>query len=184
MESRFKIMNDRIIFDCNKLKVFLLIIPLGMFISGIQLILGLMPFEENYMWLDVFGLVFACIWTTVVGVMSFYLVFNIFKKTIVDSNGITVTFLAYKKEFAWMDVKDYGLSYSGKARGDGNIYDLYFSTKEQEFKNKCRKKLKGNMIKVIIVEDDYQNVIEKIIPFCQTKTCVTPFIGENRFHLL
>lgn len=184
MRSGFKISSEKIVFECNKLNLFLLIIPFCMFISGIQLISRLVPFEEDYTWFDVFGFAFACLWTAVVGVMSLYLVFNILKRTVADANGITVTFLSYKKEIAWINVKDYGLSYSGKARGDGNMYDLYFATEEQKFKNKFRKKLKGNIIKIIIVEDDYNDVVANVIPFCSTKTRVSPFIGENKYHLI
>ncbi len=184
MKTRFEILDDKIIFDCNKLNLFMLIIPLFMFVSGIQLVLGLIPFEEGYTGFDVFGFAFACLWTAVVGVMSLYLVFDILKRTVVDANGITVMFLSYKKEIAWMNVKDYGLSYSGKTRGDGNMYDLYFSTEEQKLKNKFRKKLKGNMIKIVVIGEEYQDVIESVIPFCQAKTTVIPFIGEDKFHLI
>ena len=109
MKSRVNILNDRIVFDCNKLNLFLLIIPIYMFVSGIQLILGLVPFEEDYTGFDVFGFIFACVWTIVVGWMIFYLTFNICKKTVLDSEGITVTFLSYKKELGWQEIKDYGV---------------------------------------------------------------------------
>lgn len=184
MKSRINISDDKIIFDCNKFNLFLLIIPVYMFTVGIQLVLGLVPFEEGYTGFDVFGFVFACVWTSVIGFMVFYLIFNICKKTVLDSEGITVTFLSYKKEIEWREVKDYGISYSGKARGDGNVYDLYFATEEQKQKNKFRKKLKGNMIKIIIMGEDYYKVTENVIPFCRTKISVIPFVGEDKFHLL
>ena len=71
MKSRVNILNDRIVFDCNKLNLFLLIFPIYMFVFGIQLILGLVPFEEDYTYFDVFGFIFACVWTIVVGWMIF-----------------------------------------------------------------------------------------------------------------
>ena len=184
MKSRVNILNDRIVFDCNKLNLFLLIFPIYMFVSGIQLILGLVPFEEDYTGFDVFGFIFACVWTIVVGWMIFYLTFDICKKTVLDSEGITVTFLSYKKELGWQEIKDYGVSYSGKAKADGNVYDFYFATEEQVQKNNFRKKLKGNMIKILVVGEDYYVVTEKVIPFCKSKSSVNPFIGEDKFHII
>ena len=71
MKSRINISDDKIIFDCNKFNLFLLIIPVYMFTVGIQLVLGLVPFEEGYTGFDVFGFVFACVWTSVIGFMVF-----------------------------------------------------------------------------------------------------------------
>ena len=100
-----------------------------------------------YLLFDVFGFLFACVWTIVVGWMTFYLTFNICKKTVLDSEGITVTFLSYKKELGWQEIKDYGLSYSGKAKADGNVYDFYFATEEQVQKNNFRKHQKRKIWK-------------------------------------
>ena len=184
MRNRFKIIDDRIIFSCNKINLLLLVFPIYLFVSGVELVLGLLPFEEGYTVFDVFVFVFACVWTAVVGWMIFYLIYDIFKTTVLDLEGVTVKFLSYTKKIEWREIKDYGISYFGKAKGDGNMYHLYFATVEQKQKTSCKKKLKGNMVKVTIMHEDYQEVIESVIPFCQTKTSVVPFIGEDKFHLI
>ena len=51
-------------------------------------------------------------------------------------------------------------------------------------KNNFRKKLKGNMIKILVVGEDYYVVTEKVIPFCKSKSSVNPFIGEDKFHII
>lgn len=182
--TQIRILKDKIIFECNKMMMLILIIPISMLGSGIQLVTGLVPFEEDYTGFDVFGFAFACVWTFVIGVMTFYLVFNFGKKTILDSEGITTTFLFYKKELEWREIQDYGVSYTGQTKGEGNTYYLYFSNEEQKQKNRFRKKLKGNIIKVIIVGEDYYEITKKVLPFCQRKTSVTPFVADDGFHLM
>jgi len=185
MGGIIKISNDKITFECDKrLMIQLMLIPLFMFFSGIRIVSALIPFEEGYTGADVFGFVFVCVWTAVVGVMTSAFLYNFGKKTILDSEGITTTFLFYKKELEWREIQDYGISYCGQTRNEGNTYYLYFATEEQNTKNRFKKKLKGNMIKITVVGENYYEVTTKVIPFCQKKTSVTPFIAEDGFHII
>lgn len=185
MGGTIKVSNDKITFKCNEPFMLVLIgIPLFMFLSGIRLVLGLIPFEEGYTGVDIFGFVFVCVWTILVGIMGFSLVYTFGKKTIIDSEGITTSFLFYKKELEWREIQDYGISYCGQTRNEGNTYYLYFATEEQNIKNRFKKKLKGNMIKITVVGENYYEVTKKVIPFCQRKTSVTPFIADDGFHII
>lgn len=50
------------------------VVTIIMAISGVRLLFGLLPFEENYTFADVLGLVFVCVWVFVVlsmGVFAF-----------------------------------------------------------------------------------------------------------------
>ena len=88
------------------------------------------------------------------------------------------------KHYDWSEIKDFGLSYSGQVRGGGNTYDLYFSKKQQKTKNNCKKRLKGDVIKIFIFGDDYRVASEKVIPYCEKYATEPPFVGEDKYHFM
>ena len=133
---------------------------------------------------DIFGGIFICIWLAVVLWMGVYGLVTASKKLTVDAEGVCCSSLFYKRSLAWREIRDFGLSYAGQTRGEGNTYYLYFASSEQKTKNECKKKLKGKMIKIEIIGGEYQAAVSELIPFCRKFTTVEPFVGEDKFHLI
>lgn len=133
----------------------------------------------------IFGIIFAFIWFGIIIFQFIRCLMLTSKKTIINSDGILCKTFAYQRFIAWSDVKDWGLSYCGQSKHMGNNYYLYFSDHECKIKNDCKKKLRGSMIKTIVIEsDDYGAVLSTVIPFCSKKTDLKPFIGKNKFHFI
>ena len=162
----------------------------GILIAGIMALGGLfvifasLPFDEGYAFAEIFGLIFVCLWEVgvIYGVVYFMREYS--KYIVISKEGISCH-TCFKKEFIkWSNIKDWGLSYCGQTRCEGNTYYLYFSEHECPVKNECRKKLKGRMIKTFVISEDYYLVVDNVIPFCEEKTAVMPFIGKDKFHII
>ena len=152
--------------------------------AGIRMLFEILPLEESYTGADVFGLVFICAWILIVSTMGLFAFVTNSKSLTVDGQGVLCRSWFGRKFIKWSDVQDWGVSYCGQTRGEGNTYYLYFSKQVCSVKNKCKKKLKGEMIKTIVMGSDYPEVVEKVIPLCKTKTDVPPFIGEDIYHFI
>lgn len=172
---------NRIVIKENKMFLVIVIFAAIMSVLGIRVIIGLLPFDD---FSDVFGFIFLCIWTLTVLGMGIFSLITGSKQVIIDEAGVLSKTLVSENKYNWDEIKDYGLSYCGQSRGQGNTYYLYFSKEQQPIKNECKKKLKGKMIKTFVFESDYEEVVQKIIPFCISHTEVQPFIGKDKFHFL
>lgn len=71
------------------------------------------------------------------------------------------------------------MSYYGRDRMGLEMYYLYFSKKKLEKKNESSKKLKGSIIKICIMWDKYDDILSVVIPFCQERISVEPFIAKE-----
>ncbi len=164
------------------------IVAIFMSLVGFRLLFGIIEgflyYRSEYGGADLFGFIFVCLWLAVVLRMVAYGFKTGSQQIIIDGDGILCKTWFGKKFIKWSDIKDWGLSYCGQTRGEGNTYYLYFSEHECEIKNECRKKLRGKMIKVTFFEDDYSKAVYKIIPFCREKTSVLPFVGEDKYHFI
>ena len=152
-------------------------------LSGVQGIVGVLPFEEGYSFMDVFGLIFLCFWTALVLCGALYCLFAAYKQITLTQEGIVCATWFGKTYLSWSDVKDWGLSYCGQTKWEGNTYHLYFSDHQCPVKNDCKKKLKGKMIKTFVFGDDYFKAVRNVIPFCSENTEIAPFIGKDNFHI-
>ena len=153
-------------------------------LAGVQAIIGVLPFEEGYSFMDVFGLIFLCFWTALVLCGAFYCLFTAYKQITLTQEGIFCATWFGKTYLPWSEVKDWGLSYCGQTKGQGNTYHLYFSDHQCSVKNDCKKKLKGKMIKTYLYGDDYYQATRTIIPFGGELTPVKPFIGKDKYHFM
>lgn len=155
-----------------------------MAIMGIFLICGLLPFDEGYTFGDVFGLIFVLVWETGVIYGIFYFAKEHSTHILVEEIGVYCS-TYFKKEFIpWSEIEDWGISYCGQTKWEGNTYYLYFSKTQFETKNECRKKLRGKMIQITVFEDEYPQVLEKVIPFCEKHALLKPFIGKDKYHFI
>lgn len=155
-----------------------------MAIAGVRILFGLLPFEEGYTFSDVFGLIFICVW--IISVLSMGIsAFTVNSKQItINNDGVLCKSWFSKKFVKWSDIKDWGLSYCGQTRWEGNTYYLYFSEHTCPIKNDCKKKLKGKMIRTFVIGDDYFETISKIIPFCEERIEIMPFVGKDKYHFI
>ncbi len=181
---KFDAINNRYIFKGNIFFLTLSGVAIYMASSGIRMIFEILPFDDSYTGGDVFGIVFMSVWTALVLSGFFIGLTNATKKVIINTEGVTCKTIFSKKEYLWSEIEDWGISYSGNTRGEGNTYDFYFSKNPQSSKNECRKQLKGKMIKIFVFESEYERVVEEVIPFCSSRTFIEPFIGVNKYHFL
>lgn len=169
----------------NSMFLFLSIGTFVFFIGGITMTLrDMVPYFNEYMPEDFIGFGFMCLWSTVALLMSLFSFCEYSKKIEINNNGIAYSTIFKKKFIEWHNIQDYGLSYSGQVRGGGNAYYLYFSNEQLELSGKYRKKIKKDTIRINVFGNDYKLAINEIIPFCNTKTTVTPFVAEDVFHLI
>ena len=152
--------------------------------QGVRFLFEILPFGDDYTSGDIIGLLFLCFWIILVLSLGTWALATGSKQIVIDSGGILCKTWFRKRYIKWTDVKDFGLSYCGQTRGEGNTYFLYFSEHECPIKNECRKKLKGKMIKVYVVGNHYHEVVSKVMPFCEEITETEPFIGKDRYHFI
>lgn len=179
---KFDSENNQYTFKGNNYFAILSAGTLFMAFSGIRLIFDILPFEYDYTGADVFGLIFVCFWTLLVFIGFIISINNATKRIIINSESVICKTLFFKETYLWSEIEDWGLSYCGGTRGEGNTYYFYFSKQQQRIKNECRKNLRGKMIKTFIFEGDYEAIIKEVIPFCSTRTFIKPFIGVDKHH--
>lgn len=150
--------------------------------SGVRLLFGLLPFEEDYTFGDVFGLVFICAWIALVLGMGIFAFTTNSKQITIDGDGVLCKSWFHKEFIKWSEIEDWGLSYCGQTRWEGNTYYLYFSRRACPVINACKKKLKGRMVKTFVIGNDYSEAVSTIIPFCSEYTAVPPFVGKDKYH--
>ncbi len=138
--------------------------------------------DDTFTTADLFGILFMCLWVGVVLFIGASALLLGCQVITVDANGVTSQSLCFQKTLTWKEIKDYGVSYYGQTRGEGNTYALYFATNVQPVKSDCKKKLKGNMIKAYVIGDAYDDVIQKVFSFCMRYTEVQPFVANDKFH--
>lgn len=123
--------------------------------------------------IEVLFFVFSMIFLTI------YAYVDSTKKLTVNNDGVTFNSALKSEYISWADVRDYGVSYSGRSRY-GTCYYLYFSKESQNVKNEYSKKLKGKMIKFLFDGKQYKTIIDVLIPYCMDKTFNAPFIGKEK----
>ncbi len=176
--------NNQIVLKNNPIFLLIGITALCMGIVGFHVIFAILPFEEGYTGGDIYGLIFLCVWTLVAFSMSIASLNTSIQRTIINNEGICTKSWFNKEKLTWSEIEDWGLSYCGQTRGEGNTYYLYFSKSQQKTKNTCSKKLRGTMLKTNVMGEEYSEVVDIVVPFCLSRTAVKPFIGEDKFHLL
>ncbi|MBQ7171664.1 MAG: hypothetical protein IJR89_05245 [Clostridia bacterium] len=69
-----------------------------------------------------------------------------------------------------------------RARRSSNVYDLYFSETLLPPKNDFKKKLKRRTLRIPLIGSEYEEAVNRILPFCREKTAVLPFVAKDVFH--
>lgn len=149
-----------------------------MTIAGILLLINIFPdghFEAG----DILGVIFLSLWTCVAFGMGLFSFINLSKVLILKEKGITCRSIVKKDFIDWSEIKDWGLSYCGLTRGVGNTYYLYFSQVLLKTKSKERKILKGTKIKINVLEGEYPEIANKIIPYCKEYIQASPFVSSR-----
>ena len=154
------------------------IVVVAMVIFGVRLLLRFGLFTGNHTSSAVFPGLFLCGWIVFVLSIGVFAFINVIKQVTIDPDGISCNFIFGKRFIKWSEVKDWGISRFRPIRGKGNTYYLYFSVLECPVKNECKKELKGKMIKVLVSEREYSEIVDKIIPFCCEQVTVPPFVAK------
>lgn len=148
-----------------------------------QLVL-LHPFETAYTLVDVLNAIFVSSWIVFVLGLGIYTIETNSKRVIINNDGVLCKSLFGMQQIKWSDIKDWGISYSGQARWEGNRYCLYFSKHQCPIKDDCRKKLKGKMIKTFVYEKEYAEAVSRIVPFGKARVTIEPFVGAGKYHFI
>ena len=167
-----------------RLFAFIGVFALFMGAQVLRLLFLMEPFSGEFPLSDLPGFIFLCLWIVLVWTLGLSAIATSSKQIVIDSEGILCKTWFRKQYIKWPDVKDFGISYCGQTRGEGNTYYLYFSKHECPVKNQCRKKLKGKIIKTYVFEGHYTEVVNKVLPFCKDKTDIPPFVGKDKFHFI
>ena len=182
----FMIVNDRdsrrLVIKSNQTFWFIGIFVIFMAVVFTGFFLSLNPFEDLNTFMDYFGIVFCGIWLLTLLAGGVYSVVTNSKTVTLDARGILCRSLVGQDFILWSEVADWGLSYCGQTKGEGNTYELYFSKHPCLTKNDCRKRLKGKMIRTFVMGNDYEEAVNVIIPFGKERTGVEPFVAVDRFH--
>lgn len=151
-------------------------------IVTVIMVAGCIPFFKGLKITDIVGVVFACLWTVVV-IATVISLFSMYNKTLILSNdGVLRKQIFSRKFYYWDEIQDYGLYYCGNKREEINIYCLYFSKEYLQHDNGFDKRLKGKMIKIIVTEYEYNEIIKDVIPFCRQRTAIEPFVAPDEPH--
>ena len=117
-----------------------------------------------------------------VDIVSFY---RYSKTFFIGEEGVSYSSMFSKRFLAWLEIKDYGLSYEGRAQEGGsysNSYLLFFAVEQQKCKSKYKKKMAKGTLKISVSSDDYTCFSENVVPFCSKKIDVVPFLPEDVPH--
>ena len=150
-----------------------------MIFFGVRMIVESLLIEGELTGVDLLGTAFLCLWTSVAVWMACYSFLSATRQIIINNHGVKCRSLFKSKFFSWAEIEDFGLSYCGQTKGVGNTYYFYFAKELLIAKNEEKKKLRGEMIKTIVIGDDFFDVINEIIPFCKRFTGVEPFISGD-----
>lgn len=180
----FSCSENKIMIKRNTYFLYGVFMSMVMTVAGVFVIFGLLPFDDGYTFANIFGMAFMLVWENGVVFGIVYYMGEYSKYVVISEDGVFCCTCFKKELVVWEDIKDWGLSYCGQTRGKGNTYYLYFSKQEYPIKNDCMKKLKGKMIKKVVFESDYSELVSKVIPFCTEKTNIMPFVGKNKYHFI
>jgi hypothetical protein len=173
-----------IIFKRNIVYIVVGVFAVFLAVVGSCFIFRLWSAEEQSSFMDYFGFAFICVW--LVGLLAVGISFlaSGSKQVTINDQGVLCHSLFGKTFIPWPEIADWGMSYCGQIKGEGNTYEVYFSKHPCSIKNDCSKRLKGKMIKTFVYKNEYQEAVDKIVPFCKKYTTVEPFIGVDKFHFL
>lgn len=173
---------DQIVMKRNTVFLGIGVFSILMAASGVRLLFQILPFEQDYTFADVLGLLLMCAWISLVLSMGLFALKTNSNQITIDRKGILCESWLRKELISWDEIKDWGLSYCGQTRGEGNTYYLYFSRHECSVINECKKRLKGKMVKTFVMGSGYSEAVSSIIPFCSENTDIQPFIGKDKYH--
>lgn len=157
------------------------IVSVFIFILGACMLPGL-SFKET---VDIFASVFMLIWT---GVIIYFILFSFnafFKKIIIGEESVQCKTLFGTKEYMWSEINDFGITYSGKTKINGAVYDdnycLYFSPEILRVKRNGNKKFNKSTCKIEISSKEKDEFINEVIPYCRKRSNINPYFSFSKF---
>ena len=182
MSSRVQIIeNGDMKISNNRLFLAISILTALMSVAGAVLMFNLIS-DFEFSFENIFGVVFVSVWICVVFTIGFTS-FIMFSKVLILSDKGVLCKSVFKSRFLdWSEIKDFGLSYCGQTRFEGNTYYLYFSKNVLKQKNDERKIVKGVKFKVYVLESECDEIAEKVFAYCKKYTCNEPFVPKIKHH--
>ncbi|MBQ8185174.1 MAG: PH domain-containing protein [Lachnospiraceae bacterium] len=154
--------------------IFLVILSVLGIVVNIQTLL----FEPEDIWYTLLYIfILLCYAILALGLM-YNLLVDVWKLTL-TRDGIICKYLFSTKFVPWADIQDFGLSYWVTSRSFVKWYYLYFSKEMLKQTSPQQKKLRGPCIKLLISEVSSSEIKEQVLPFCELRTNLLPFIAEN-----
>ncbi len=149
---------------------------------GIRLIFSMLPQGQEHADADLFGLCFIAVWTCLAAWMALYGINQARTELVLDEDGAEVRSLLRTQRLRWNQIREYGLSYEGVANHDDNGYEFYFAEEPQQEKNEYSRKLEKQVLRFMVIGEEYEQVVKEVLPFCDRYARVKPFIPENVEH--
>ena len=140
--------------------------------------------EHDGSLLDWLATSFVLLWLGVVFFASILSFYRYREKILIEEDGVTYCSWFAKRQLTWSEIKDYGLSYNGRSREGTNLYLLYFSAEPLVSKNEFKKKLSEDTLKIFISSNEYACFCGWVVPFCENKTNLKPFVPKDIPHFL
>lgn len=151
---------------------------------GIRLIFSMLPQGQENADADLFGLCFIAVWTCLAAWMALYGINQARTELVLDEGGVEVRSLFRKRRINWNQIREYGLSYEGIANHEDNGYEFYFAEEPQQEKNEYSRKLEKQVLRFTVIGEEYEQVVQEVLPYCNRYARVKPFVPEDVEHLI
>lgn len=179
---RIKRHDNSIILSGNELFLMIGIVAISFFCVGIYLMITCIWPEDGVV--DRLGTCFVGIWTCMGLWMAVRSLNEAFTELVIDEGGVLLRCPLGKKRITWNEIGDWGLSYVGTANHDDNGYEFYFAREPQQEKNESSRKLRKEVLRYTVIGEEYERLLQEVLPFCQRYARVKPFVPEDAEHLI
>ena len=134
--------------------------------------------------MDWLGTCFVGGWTCMGLWMAVRSLNEAFTELVIDERGVLLRRPLGKKYIPWNEIRDWGLSYEGIANHDDDAYEIYFAREPQQEKNENARKLRKEVLRYTAIGEEYEQLLQEVLPFCQRYARVKPFVPEDAEHLI
>jgi hypothetical protein len=173
---------EKLVLSGNELFGAIGIVAIFFFCVGIRLLIACIWPEDGIT--DWFGTALVAIWTCLALWMALRSINDALTCLVLDENGAELRRPFGKKRIAWSQVRDWGLSYVGLANHDDNAYEFYFAEEPQQEKNEYARKLTLRVLRYTVIGEEYQQVVQEVLPVCRRVARVAPFVPEDVPHMI
>ena len=177
---KIKRKEGQLILSGNELFVMIGMVAVFFFFVGIRLLIGCIWPEDGIV--DWLGIGFVAVWTFGSLGMAVRSINDGLARLVLDASGVQLCRPLGRKRIPWNQVREWGLSYLGISNHEDNTYDFYFAGEPQLEKNEYSRKLQKHALRYTVIGEEYEQVVQEVLPFCERYARVKPFVSEDAPH--